>query len=99
MALASERQEHSLTAVRERGTVRLADLGEQIGVTAVTVRRDVTLLAERGLVQRVHGGVTLPYRGPHPGHRAAPSAGRPARGCPVRRGRGGRQTRAASLRL
>ncbi len=42
--------------------VRLADLVEQLGVTPVTVRRDVTLLADRGLVQRVHGGVALPHR-------------------------------------
>ncbi|AJE83484.1 regulatory protein DeoR [Streptomyces albus] len=63
MVLASERQEVILAAVRERGTVRLADLVARLGVTAVTVRRDVTLLADRGLVQRVHGGVTLPHRG------------------------------------
>ncbi|MET8684552.1 substrate-binding domain-containing protein [Streptomyces sp. NPDC004732] len=76
MALASERQELILAAVRKQGTVRLADLVERLGVTAVTVRRDVTLLADRGLVHRVHGGVTLPYRGPQPDHRAAPF-GRP----------------------
>ncbi|MFE2206998.1 MULTISPECIES: DeoR family transcriptional regulator [Streptomyces] len=64
MALASERQDFVLATVRERGTVRLADLVERLGVTAVTVRRDVTILADRGLVSRVHGGVTLPYRGP-----------------------------------
>ncbi|CAM5544135.1 LacI family transcriptional regulator [Streptomyces spiroverticillatus] len=60
MALASERQELILALVRQSGTVRLADLVERLGVTAVTVRRDVTLLADRGLVQRVHGGVTRP---------------------------------------
>ncbi|WP_329126584.1 substrate-binding domain-containing protein [Streptomyces sp. NBC_01465] len=64
MALASERQELILAAVRERGTVRLADLVARLGVTAVTVRRDVTILADRGLVVRVHGGVTLAHRGP-----------------------------------
>ncbi|MFF0745552.1 substrate-binding domain-containing protein [Streptomyces sp. NPDC004111] len=61
--LASERQEFILASVRQRGTVRLADLVERLGVTPVTVRRDVTILADRGLVRRVHGGVTLPYRG------------------------------------
>ncbi|MFB7400628.1 substrate-binding domain-containing protein [Streptomyces rubiginosohelvolus] len=70
MALASERQEFILATVRERGTVRLADLVERLGVTAVTVRRDVTILADRGLVSRVHGGVTLPYRGPTADERA-----------------------------
>ncbi|MEU6043007.1 substrate-binding domain-containing protein [Streptomyces griseus] len=73
MALASERQEFILATVREHGTVRLADLVERLGVTAVTVRRDVTTLADRGLVLRVHGGVTLPYR-------ASAADGRTARG-------------------
>lgn len=70
MTLASERQELILAAVRERGTVRLADLVTRLGVTAVTVRRDVTILADRGLVQRVHGGVTQPHRGHPPEQRA-----------------------------
>ncbi|MGW5861739.1 substrate-binding domain-containing protein [Streptomyces sp. NPDC055239] len=74
MALASERQEFILATVREHGTVRLADLVERLGVTAVTVRRDVTMLADRGLVRRVHGGVTLPYRGPAADERAARGA-------------------------
>ncbi|MCQ4211335.1 substrate-binding domain-containing protein [Streptomyces longispororuber] len=67
MALASERREYILATVRAHGTVRLADLVERLGVTAVTVRRDVTILADRGLVTRVHGGVTLPYRSPGSG--------------------------------
>ncbi|MEV8064826.1 substrate-binding domain-containing protein [Streptomyces sp. NPDC085995] len=62
MPLAAERHERILAAVRERGMVRLADLVDELGVTAVTVRRDVTLLADRGLVQRVHGGIALPRR-------------------------------------
>jgi DNA-binding LacI/PurR family transcriptional regulator len=63
MTLASERQEMILAAVRRHGTVRLADLVQRLAVSAVTVRRDVTALADRGLVRRVHGGITLPYRG------------------------------------
>ncbi|MEU6767764.1 substrate-binding domain-containing protein [Streptomyces sp. NPDC046853] len=80
MALASQRQEFILATVREQGTVRLADLVKRLGVTAVTVRRDVTILADRGLVLRVHGGVTLPYRGQGADERAARGAlvhGRP----------------------
>ncbi|MFJ8912982.1 substrate-binding domain-containing protein [Amycolatopsis sp. NPDC102389] len=71
MRLASERQELILAAVRERGTVPLADLVTSLGVTAVTIRRDVTTLADRGLVTRVHGGVTLPRRGQPPEQRGA----------------------------
>ncbi|MEU3663489.1 substrate-binding domain-containing protein [Streptomyces sp. NPDC032940] len=62
MPLAAERHQRILAAVRKHGVVRLADLVHQLGVTAVTVRRDVTLLADRGLVQRVHGGIALPHR-------------------------------------
>ncbi|MDT0445732.1 substrate-binding domain-containing protein [Streptomyces johnsoniae] len=62
MFLPSERQERILAAVRQQGTVRLSELVERLGVSAVTVRRDVTALADRGLLQRVHGGVTLRHR-------------------------------------
>ena len=71
MTLASERHELILAAVRQRGTVRLTDLVARLGVTAVTVRRDVTILADRGLVLRVHGGITLPHRGQPAEQRAA----------------------------
>lgn len=58
--LAVDRQTQVLELLRRRGSVRVADLAELLGVTQVTVRRDVSQLAERGLVDRVHGGVTLP---------------------------------------
>ncbi|MGP4112768.1 substrate-binding domain-containing protein [Streptomyces sp. 4N509B] len=69
-----DRQERILAAVRHHGTVRLADLAQHLGVSAVTVRRDVTALADRGLVARVHGGVTLPYPPQRPGPRRAAGA-------------------------
>lgn len=72
MRLAAQRRELILAAVRAQGVVRLADLVEQLGVTAVTVRRDVTALADRGLVSRVHGGITMPHHGdPPPTSRSA----------------------------
>jgi len=70
--LAAQRHELILRAVRTHGTVRLRDLVELVGASAVTVRRDVTALADRGLVVRVHGGITMPRhaepfpRGPQP---------------------------------
>lgn len=75
--LASERHQLILSLVREHGAVRLTELVDRLGVTAVTVRRDVTELADRGLLTRVHGGVTLtrPRGGPpEPGRAAAPGA-------------------------
>jgi DNA-binding LacI/PurR family transcriptional regulator len=75
--LASERHQLILSVVREHGAVRLAELVERLGVTAVTVRRDVTELADRGLLTRVHGGVTLtrPRGGHHEPGRAASAFG------------------------
>ncbi|MEV2270667.1 substrate-binding domain-containing protein [Nonomuraea africana] len=55
-----QRHELILREVRERGSVRLADLVDRLGVSRVTLRRDVEHLAGQGLVTRVHGGVTLP---------------------------------------
>jgi DNA-binding LacI/PurR family transcriptional regulator len=62
MKLANERYELILAAIRTKGSVRLSELVETLGVTPVTVRRDVTALADRGLLVRLHGGVTLPRR-------------------------------------
>ncbi|WP_037305639.1 substrate-binding domain-containing protein [Amycolatopsis orientalis] len=60
MMLASERHGIILAELRQRGTVRLSDLAVRLGVSAVTVRRDVTELEDQGLLARVHGGATLP---------------------------------------
>ncbi|WP_410573910.1 DeoR family transcriptional regulator [Amycolatopsis sp. cmx-4-61] len=83
--LASERHQLILALVREHGAVRLAELVERLGVTAVTVRRDVTELADRGLLTRVHGGVTLsrPRGGPPEPGRAASVFGPAAPGALV----------------
>ena len=54
------RQSDLLDAVRLGGSVTVEALAERFGVTLQTVRRDVKLLAEAGLVARFHGGVRLP---------------------------------------
>lgn len=51
------RQAAVLDTVLQRKMVRLSDLAQEFGVRPVTIRRDVTALANAGLVQRVHGGV------------------------------------------
>jgi DeoR/GlpR family transcriptional regulator of sugar metabolism len=55
-ALARQRQNLILEQVRERGAVRVADLVTVLGVSDMTVRRDLETLHERGLVEKVHGG-------------------------------------------
>ena len=54
------RQAELLDAVRARGSITVEALAERFGVTLQTVRRDVQLLADAGLLARFHGGVRVP---------------------------------------
>jgi DeoR family transcriptional regulator, glycerol-3-phosphate regulon repressor len=54
------RQAGVLDTVRELGSVTVEALAERFGVTLQTVRRDVKMLADAGLLARFHGGVRLP---------------------------------------
>jgi DeoR/GlpR family transcriptional regulator of sugar metabolism len=56
--LAQQRRAHILERVRQDGGVRVADLVRDLGVSDMTVRRDIELLQQDGLVERVHGGAT-----------------------------------------
>jgi DeoR/GlpR family transcriptional regulator of sugar metabolism len=56
--LARQRQSLILDRVREDGGVRVADLARDLGVSDMTVRRDLELLHNRGLIEKVHGGAT-----------------------------------------
>ena len=56
--LARQRQELILGRVQSRGGVRVSELVEVLGVSEMTVRRDIAELAGRGAVARVHGGAT-----------------------------------------
>jgi DeoR family glycerol-3-phosphate regulon repressor len=54
------RQSLLLDEVRARGSVSVEALSGQFGVTLQTVRRDVKLLSDAGLLARFHGGVRSP---------------------------------------
>ena len=43
-----------------QGACSVTDLARRLSVSGETIRRDVKVMAHRGLVERVHGGVTLP---------------------------------------
>jgi len=58
MMLASQRQAAILDLVRLHGGVRVSHLVRQFSVSDMTIRRDLEALAERGLVDKVHGGAT-----------------------------------------
>lgn len=57
--LAEQRQAHILELIRREGAVRVADLVRNLGVSDMTIRRDLGVLADEGHVQKVHGGATL----------------------------------------
>ncbi|MFI5804962.1 LacI family DNA-binding transcriptional regulator [Streptomyces sp. NPDC051561] len=75
--LAEERREVLLRLVERRGAVKVKDVAEEMGVSAVTVRQDVRDLAGRGLVVRVHGGV-MSQAAAHSADPAGTAAPRPA---------------------
>ena len=58
--LARHRQSLILQAVRTDGSARVSDLTQQLGVSDMTIRRDLEVLAREGLVEKVHGGAVLP---------------------------------------
>lgn len=57
--LAQQRQQTILERVRRSGGVRVADLVRDLGVSDMTIRRDLEVLADRGLLEKVHGGATV----------------------------------------
>jgi DeoR/GlpR family transcriptional regulator of sugar metabolism len=54
--LAGERQQRLVQRVEAEGFVKVQELTEEFGVSAMTVRRDIAELEHRGLVRRVRGG-------------------------------------------
>lgn len=56
----AERRQLILELVRAHGAVSIRDLALAVNASEVTVRRDVTTLESRGLLDRSHGGALLP---------------------------------------
>ncbi|MEU9287196.1 DeoR/GlpR family DNA-binding transcription regulator [Streptomyces sp. NPDC048275] len=54
--LAEQRRALILDEVRRRGGVRVNELTRKLGVSDMTVRRDLDALARQGMVEKVHGG-------------------------------------------
>ncbi|WP_404952985.1 substrate-binding domain-containing protein [Streptomyces sp. 147326] len=73
----NQRQAQVLELVRARGTVRVADLARELGISPVTLRRDIEAMAARGEIQRMHGGISRvdPGRAPAPSAAAGAGAG------------------------
>jgi len=55
----SQRRAAILQALTEHGSVQVNELVEQLGVSAVTIRSDLSVLESQGLATRSHGGASL----------------------------------------
>ncbi|MFU8854996.1 DeoR/GlpR family DNA-binding transcription regulator [Micromonospora sp. SL1-18] len=53
---AAQRRHHILTLARRHGEVDVQKLAADLGVAPETIRRDLSMLAQQGLVRRTHGG-------------------------------------------
>ena len=56
--LAQQRQSIILDHIKLHGGVRVSELTDVLGVSDMTVRRDLEALAARGMLEKVHGGAT-----------------------------------------
>ena len=54
--LAIERRDYILKKLTERGRVQVSELSEALGVSRMTIHRDLDLLAQEGLLEKVFGG-------------------------------------------
>lgn len=53
---ADERAGWILAALRDRGTLAISDVASELHVSAITVRRELAALADKGLLARTRGG-------------------------------------------
>ncbi|HEU5266788.1 MAG TPA: DeoR/GlpR family DNA-binding transcription regulator [Jatrophihabitans sp.] len=78
--LADQRQARIMDELRRKGGARITDLVDILGVSDMTVRRDLTRLETRGAVQKVHGGAVLSATASaEPGFEAKSSLEQPAK--------------------
>jgi DeoR family transcriptional regulator of aga operon len=54
--LIDERRQHILAKIQREGRVLISELSESLGISRITIRKDLDHLASRGLVLRSHGG-------------------------------------------
>lgn len=75
--LIEERRQHVLAQIQKDGRVLVAELSDALGISRITIRKDLDNLEGRGLVQRTHGERSLPGHhpdGPDPEGEAASAA-------------------------
>jgi DeoR family transcriptional regulator, aga operon transcriptional repressor len=61
--LIEERRLHILALAQQHGRVIVDDLSQALGISRITIRKDLDSLQERGALQRTHGGALVPQPG------------------------------------
>ena len=61
--LNEERRRAIVELVNREGRVLVVDLAERFETSQVTIRKDLELLHQRGLLHRSHGGALTPREG------------------------------------
>lgn len=54
--LIEERRQHVLSQIQRDGRVLVSELSDTLGISRITIRKDLDNLESRGLVKRTHGG-------------------------------------------
>src|SRR3954451_2426709 len=71
-----ERRKRILELVQQNDRVSVDGLSEQLAISRETIRRDLAILSEQGLLRKVHGGATAALL--VPGAKESPLADRRA---------------------
>jgi len=58
----ADRQARIQKMVQDNGIVKVGELSKLFGVTELTIRRDLDVLEEQGILDRTHGGAILRHR-------------------------------------
>jgi DeoR family transcriptional regulator of aga operon len=61
--LIEERRQYILGLAQKNGRVLVEELSESLGISRITIRKDLDHLQSRGVLQRTHGGALLPGNG------------------------------------
>jgi DeoR family transcriptional regulator of aga operon len=61
--LIEERRQYIVGVAQKHGRVLVEELSESLGISRITIRKDLDYLQGRGVLQRTHGGALLPGSG------------------------------------
>jgi DeoR family transcriptional regulator of aga operon len=61
--LIEERRQYIVALAQQHGRVLVEELSQSLGISRITIRKDLDYLQRRGALQRTHGGALLPGSG------------------------------------